>query len=97
MDPRTWKGLAPKNIALNLSGASAPGSGYEVVPADHAIAAPLRAHRDQVLLVRPDRYVACALDIDAAEKQAQRFSSLLAQHGAPAEIASREVELQTNG
>jgi 3-(3-hydroxy-phenyl)propionate hydroxylase len=97
MDPRTWKGLAPKNIALNLSGASAPGSGYEVVPADHAIAAPLRAHRDQVLLVRPDRYVACALDIHAAEKQALRFSSLLAQHGAPAEGANREVELQTNG
>lgn len=39
---------------------------------------PLRAHRDQVMLVRPDRYCAAAAFVEEARSLLPRYSSLLA-------------------
>jgi 3-(3-hydroxy-phenyl)propionate hydroxylase len=44
--------------------------------ADGAIARPLRTHRDQILLVRPDRYCAAAILPDRLDDEVARYESL---------------------
>ncbi|MCB1343467.1 MAG: bifunctional 3-(3-hydroxy-phenyl)propionate/3-hydroxycinnamic acid hydroxylase [Pseudooceanicola sp.] len=52
--------------------------GAEATPKDPAIARPLRTHRDQVLLVRPDRYCAAACAPDALAQMLETYAARLA-------------------
>ncbi len=52
-----FKSLHPAKLQLSFDGVAAAPY-YQII--DKAIAAPLRTHRDQIIAVRPDRYVAGA-------------------------------------
>lgn len=67
-----WARLAP--VCLDLSGA--PG-GMAPAPGDPRARA-LRTHRDQIILLRPDRYVAAAFAPSAMDATASRLAALLA-------------------
>jgi 3-(3-hydroxy-phenyl)propionate hydroxylase len=71
-------GLSPARISISgVAGTASDGIRRLAAGADPALH-PLRAHRDQVLLVRPDRYVACAFDPADAAAMAPRIESALA-------------------
>ncbi|WP_375691318.1 bifunctional 3-(3-hydroxy-phenyl)propionate/3-hydroxycinnamic acid hydroxylase [Pseudooceanicola sp. LIPI14-2-Ac024] len=53
------------------------GTGQGLVPADPGIARPFRTHRDQVLLVRPDRYCAAAAAPDAVDAMLDTYAARL--------------------
>lgn len=55
------KALAPSRTRVAFAPADEPGPDVPAVTIlEPAIAAPIRTHRDQILLIRPDRYVAGA-------------------------------------
>lgn len=51
-------------------------------PHEPALFQPLRAHRDQILLVRPDRYVMAAFQPEEADALAARIAAMLPPSGA---------------
>lgn len=58
-----WQKLAPTLVRLTPEGASATdATGIKTAVAVDRFVRPIRTHRDQILLVRPDRYVAGAFD-----------------------------------
>jgi 3-(3-hydroxy-phenyl)propionate hydroxylase len=86
-----WDELAPTLVQLSVDGPRGTrGEVVHVRPCGEGTAA-LRAHRDQLLLVRPDRYVAGAFAPDDADLFATQFSRLL--HGEDREDAVGSFEV----
>ncbi len=71
-----WRKLAPARVYLNAAPGVEDASVIAATPLD-ALHQPLLAHRDQVLLVRPDRYVAGAFDANDEAGFAARFEAVL--------------------
>jgi 3-(3-hydroxy-phenyl)propionate hydroxylase len=74
-----WARLKPKLVHLspNDGGLGRYGGVVRARPCIAAEAAPLRAHRDQLMLVRPDRYVAGAFAPEEMDRFVERFDALL--------------------
>lgn len=80
LDHPLWARLKPAALHLRWDadrGARPFGRVPCAVLAEPAIGRPLRTHRDQVLLVRPDRYVAGAFAPDEADAFANTFERML--------------------
>ena len=71
-------GLPLTVIDLNTMGRDAPTALHS---SDTDIARPLLTHRDQILLIRPDRYCAAAMFPDDLESTIARYESLLSGAG----------------
>ena len=73
-----WAKLKPRLVHLPAREAEAGKGDVSLVRAcDPTAAAPLRAHRDQLLLVRPDRYVAGAFAPEDIDLFAAQFAERL--------------------
>ncbi len=79
-------GLPMSRVALDTSGR---GKADMLRSADDETARPFRTHRDQILLIRPDRYCAAAFGPEALDASLARFTALAAK-AAPA-LAPDEV------
>jgi 3-(3-hydroxy-phenyl)propionate hydroxylase len=63
---------------MNRGAGVAPlARGAGVAPLDRDVARPLLTHRDQILLIRPDRYCAAAFFPEALEDALARYEDLL--------------------
>ncbi|MEM8730684.1 MAG: bifunctional 3-(3-hydroxy-phenyl)propionate/3-hydroxycinnamic acid hydroxylase [Pseudomonadota bacterium] len=67
-------GLPLACVQLDLSPSPAPGAD---TTRDPAISRPLRTHRDQILLIRPDRYCAAACAPEDLDHMLVRYEALL--------------------
>lgn len=67
-------GLPLARIHLSQAGA-VPRDG--LVPVDEVVARPLRTHRDQIMLIRPDRYCAAATSPDDLHSMLDRYARML--------------------
>lgn len=74
LSKRALGGLPLSRIDLDLS--EAPTSGA-LTAQDPIAARPLRTHRDQILLIRPDRYCAAACAPGDLNQMLQRYENLL--------------------
>ncbi|MEM9196885.1 MAG: bifunctional 3-(3-hydroxy-phenyl)propionate/3-hydroxycinnamic acid hydroxylase [Pseudomonadota bacterium] len=73
-------GLPLAKIWLDLSASPKAGA---LRTLDPAISRPFRTHRDQILLIRPDRYCAAACGPDDLAQMLARYAALLATGTAP--------------
>ena len=74
-----WRALAPSLVYLSARTPPAAGTDIQVAtPADEFIR-PLLAHRDQIVLIRPDRYVAGAFDPAGEFAFTEAFQRLLSE------------------
>lgn len=85
-----WGRLRPRTLHLGPEPSGATGP--DVLACDDPTAAPLRAHRDQLMLVRPDRYVAGAFSPADADRFAEAFAQRLRPATRPA-VAEARYEL----
>jgi 3-(3-hydroxy-phenyl)propionate hydroxylase len=76
LDQDSLLGLPLSRVCLSTMGA-----GAGLIPEDSGIARPFLTHRDQILLVRPDRYCAAAMFPDALEEGLARYGGLLRDDG----------------
>lgn len=72
-DESIW-GLPLRKVAVPALPSANPGENRAV---DHVKARPLRTHRDQILLIRPDRYCAAAFAPDALVGELARYDHKL--------------------
>lgn len=73
-----WRKLDPARVYLPSAGADeAASDGLAAAAPLDEFHQPLLAHRDQILLVRPDRYVAGAFDAGDEARFAARFEAML--------------------
>lgn len=73
-----WRQLKPALVHLGSGDVSVPGAGSVLgVTAADGFVRPLRTHRDQIILVRPDRYVAGAFFAADEYAFAERFQEIL--------------------
>lgn len=83
-----WRALAPTRLRLRINaddGHAAAGLRTATIAADSTYHRPLRTHRDQILLIRPDRYVVGAFfPSDAAAFEASLRALLYAASSDPA-------------
>lgn len=89
-----WDRLKPVKMNLHVQRRPAPPGFSAVSPDDLGMAAPFRTHRDQILLVRPDRYVAAAIDPSEADTVAGSLEKLLGHTASAREEPSRTHVLQ---
>lgn len=78
---RLWPELAPTMIALADGLPATVADIATLVPEPGPALAALRAHRDQIILVRPDRYVAAGFWPDDTEAAAMAFRAALGGPG----------------
>lgn len=71
-----WRTLTPSLVHLSANPAASVPGVQTAAPSDEFIH-PLLAHRDQVILIRPDRYVAGAFDPNAEFSFTDAFNRLL--------------------
>ena len=72
-----WRALAPSLVYLPAGTGATAGPGIKVAAAADGFNHSLLAHRDQVILIRPDRYVAGAFDPRGEFAFADAFQELL--------------------
>lgn len=72
-----WPELAPTLIALADSSLPPLPGITSLIPRPDPSLKALRAHRDQILLVRPDRYVAAAFWPDEAQRAVKAYRAIL--------------------
>jgi len=72
-----WPELKPAIITLPESDSQAPSIDSDNVIEEPDLAFPLRAHRDQLLLVRPDRFAALAFWPSQMREVVDEFRSVL--------------------
>ncbi|MEE1556554.1 MAG: hypothetical protein V1262_11580, partial [Alphaproteobacteria bacterium] len=70
-----WPELRP--VPVLLGDAMVPGGVTRLIPRSGLALAAVRAHRDQILLIRPDRYVAAAFWPDDAMAAVAAFRAHL--------------------
>lgn len=73
-----WPELAPARVLLSGGAAAAPAGVARLVSQPGPALTAVRAHRDQILLIRPDRYVAAAFWPDDALAVVAAFRTHLA-------------------
>ena len=80
LDQPIWDALAAKRVALvsRSDGAGRQGDVRVVVDLDISLAGSLDCYRNKILLVRPDRYVAAAFELQNSHDIASRLSSFVA-------------------
>ncbi len=78
LDMNTLGGLPLGKVVLD-NGVGVTTTGIPVASVQDERGKPLRTHRDQLLLIRPDRYCAAALSPDGLETSLQDYATLLAE------------------
>lgn len=79
LERTTFLGLPLARIDLDTMGRA---TGDALRPRDREIARPLLTHRDQILLIRPDRYCAMAVFPEALGEALARYEAMLKDKGA---------------
>jgi hypothetical protein len=72
-----WPELEPTLITIGDSLSSNVDGVTTLVPEASPAMPALRAHRDQIILVRPDRYVAAAFWVEQADKTVSAFRAIM--------------------
>lgn len=74
---KLWPDLSPKMIAIGHDLATRPDAVTHLIPKPDASLPKLRAHRDKIILVRPDRYVAASFTKENSAETILKFRKLL--------------------
>lgn len=89
-------GLPLKKVVL-ASGLLEPGEGaWQIAATEAAIARPLLTHRDQIMLVRPDRYCAAVFSPEELAEGLERYVSLMAGDAALSSVAIAPAQAKSS-
>ena len=72
-----WPELGCKIVAIGERLIAAPDNVIRLQPKSDTTVKQLRSHRDQIILIRPDRYVAASFDQHNYKQVIPKLSSLL--------------------
>jgi 3-(3-hydroxy-phenyl)propionate hydroxylase len=88
-----WSRLQPRLVQICTASSGSPSRSVRTVECEQQNVQALRAHRDQLLLVRPDRFVAGAIAPAQIDQFAEKYDALLR---APAPTPMRTPRLTLN-